>query len=138
MTQANNSAKRVLIFNPLKRLVGIHQSAFAIAKANDWNLSSIRSACSGKIISYKKLYFRYLNDDIEVGLDDLGVLDLEEYDKLCETPRKTYANSKMTRKDMKYTKRPKQKSEFYPFKHDPNGKSQDDCQNSQQIETPAP
>lgn len=117
MAQATNSAKRVLIFNSLKRLVFIAQSAFAVAKNNDWNVSSIRAACSGKIIAYKKLYFRYLEDDVEVGLDDLGVLGLAEYDNLCEVHRKTYPTSKMSRKGMRYAKRPKEHSPHYPFKN---------------------
>lgn len=116
MTQANNNSKRVLVFNSLKRLIAIHQSAFAVAKANDWNLSSIRSVCSGKTISYKKLYFRYLADDIEVEVADLGTLSLTEYDNLCDVQRKTYPDSSMTRRKMKYQKHPKVKSPHYPFK----------------------
>ena len=123
MPQAVNSAKRVLIFNSLKRLVLIAQSAFAVAKNNDWNVSSIRAACSGKIIAYRKLYFRYLEDDVEVGIDDLGTLSLAEYDSLCEVNRKTYPTSKMSRKGMKYAKRPKEKSPYYPFKNQPTDES---------------
>lgn len=115
MTQESNNIKRVLVFNPFKRLVSIYQSTFAVAKSHDWNLSSIRSACSGKIITYKKLYFRYLDDSIEVGIEDLGTLNLEEYDDLCGVQRKVYPDSKISRKGMKYTKKPKTKSPYYPF-----------------------
>lgn len=119
MMQASNNAKRVLVFNPYKKLINISQSAFAIAKANNWDVAGIRSACNGKTVSYKKLYFRYLDDSVEVGLCDLGVLDLKEYDALCEVERKVYPTPTMTRKDMEYNKKPKEKSPFYPFKTNP-------------------
>lgn len=124
MEQASNSCRRVLIFNSLKRLVSIAQSAFAVAKANDWNISSIRCACSGKTVSYHNLYFRYLDDDIEVSVDDLGVLDLVDYDKLRGVERKVYPNKNMSRENMKYDKRPREKSPYYPFKHPQNDESQ--------------
>lgn len=116
MEQASNNSKRVLIFNPLKRLVNVAQSAFAIAKANDWSVSSIRAACSGAMISYRKLYFRYLDDNIEISMEDLGTLTLEDYDKLCGIERKMYKDKTMSRNDMKYNKRPKERSPYYPFK----------------------
>ena len=117
MTQANNNCKRVLVFNSLKRLINIGQSAFALAKANNWNLSSVRSACLGTTITYNNLYFRYLDDNIEVTADDLGVLELVKYDELCGVTRKMYPDKKMSRKGTKYNKRPKEKSPFYPFKN---------------------
>lgn len=127
METNNQQTKRVLVFNPQKKLVAIFQSAFAVAKAMNWNVSSIRGACSGKIISYQKLYFRYLAPNIELEGDDLGKLCLVEYDELCQVKRKTYANGKMSRKGMKYTKRPKEKSEFYPFKQNPNQNESQHC-----------
>jgi len=96
--------KRILVFNPLKRLVAIFQSLNATANAFNCRPQSIHCACSGESISCNRLYFRILEDDIEVTFDDLGVLRVEEYDKLCGIERKYYKNSKMVRKGMKYKK----------------------------------
>lgn len=122
-----------MVFNPQKRLISINQSAFALAKAHDWNVSSIRAACTGKIISYQKLYFRYFDPNITLEDDDMGKLNLEEYDKLCQVERKVYPNGKMSRKGMKYIKAPKEKSQFYPFKEDPNKTNNNESQDHQQI-----
>ena len=100
-----SEAKRVLIFNPTKRLVGICQSVNATASFFKVNVQSIYYACTGKSMSCKGFYFRILDDDIEVTLEDLGVLTVPEYDELCGVERKIYPNSKMTRKGMKYKKR---------------------------------
>lgn len=96
--------KQILVFSPLKRLVAIFQSLTATANAFNCRPQSIHYACIGKCISCNKLYFRILQDDIEVTLDDLGDLRIEEYDKLCGVERKYYKNSKMERKGMKYKK----------------------------------
>lgn len=53
------------------------------------------------------MYYRTLPDDIEITLDDLGVLRLEEYDQLCGVERKIYETKNMTRVGMKYNKKPK-------------------------------
>lgn len=129
MTSTNTTTKRVLVFNPQKRLISINQSAFALARAHDWNVSSIRAACTGKIISYQKLYFRYLAPNITLEDDDMGKLNLEEYDRLCQVERKVYPNGKMSRKGMKYSKAAKEKSPFYPFKTDPNETTNTESQN---------
>lgn len=132
MPAQSKFARRVLCFNPNKKLININQSAFAIAKAYNWNLSSIRAACTGKLIAYQNLYFRYLEDDIEVGFEDLGVLSLEEYDQLCGVNRKTFVTGRMDRKGMEYNKKPKEKSPYYPFKSKPFFQK-DERQSNQQI-----
>ena len=101
---SNDKPKRTLVFNPLKRLVGIFQSAMAAAKAFNIRPTSIHYASNGTCISTNNLYFRYLQDDIEITLEDLGVLRLEEYDRLCGVERKYYRTKNMTRVGMKYNK----------------------------------
>ena len=99
------NARRVLAFNQMKRLIGIFQSLNATAQAFGTNVQNIAYVCSGKMISSRKHYFRYLLDDIEVTTDDLGVLTVNEYDELCENNLRTYPTSAMSRKGMKYKKR---------------------------------
>lgn len=55
------------------------------------------------------MYFRYLQDDIEVTFEDLGTLRLEEYDQLCGVKRQLYKTKNMSRKGTKYkTKKQKE------------------------------
>lgn len=78
-------------------MVAIFQSTFSAATAFGANTQSIHYVCTGKTISCKGLYFRHLQDDIEVTFDDLGTLRLEEYDQLCGVERKIYKTKKMNR-----------------------------------------
>lgn len=110
-------ARRILVFNKMKRYVGLYQSIFATAKSLGVHPSSIRAACTGMSIVCKDQYFRYLQDDIQVTHDDLGVMTLQEYDQLCEVDRKTYPDKKLSRKGMKYTKVPPPPNPNYPFKN---------------------
>lgn len=96
---------RVLVFNSLKRLVAIYHSVYSTAKALNIGTQSIHCACIGRCIACQGMYFRTLFDDIEVTLEDLGVLTLAEYDELCGIDRKVYATKHMTRKGMKYKKK---------------------------------
>lgn len=116
MSTISKDTKPILIFNPQKKLISVWGSAFAMAKALNFNVSSIRNACSGKIISYKKLYFRYYDPYFTLELKDYGSLLLSEYDNYCGISRKLYPNSKMERKGMHYKKTPKEKSNYWPFK----------------------
>lgn len=106
MGKLTDKPNRVLVFNSLKRLVAIFQSISATAKALDTHSQSIHYVCTGKCISCQGMYFRHLQDDIEVTLEDLGVLRLEEYDQLCGIERKIYKTKNMSRVGMKYNKKP--------------------------------
>lgn len=99
---SNQSSIKILVFNPLKRLVGIFQSTRAAAITLGATTQSIHYACTGVTISARNLYFRHLSDEIEVTLDDLGTLRLEEYDQLCGVERKYYKTKNMSRVGMKY------------------------------------
>ena len=111
--QFNTIPKRILVFNNLKRLVGVFQSQNAAAKVFNTHVQSIHYACTGQCISCQGYYFRSLDETIEVTWDDLGELQLEEYDKLCGVERKTYKTGDMSRTGMTYKKHyvsPKNKS----------------------------
>ena len=100
-----SEARRILVFNSAKRLVAICQSVNATAEMFGVTTQAIFYVCSGKSISCNRYYFRHLEDDIEVTLDDLGTLNVQTYDQLCGKERPVYPNSKMSRKGMKYKKR---------------------------------
>lgn len=110
MSRISSDPNRILVFNPLKRLVGIFHSSLAAAKAFNTRPQSIHYACTGRCISCQSMYFRHLQDDIEVTFDDLGVLRLEEYDELCGVERKVYRTKRMDRTGMKYKKQSKNTS----------------------------
>ena len=98
----------VLVFNPLKRLIAIFKSVSSVATTFHTSLSNIHSACTGKSISSCGLYFRFLDDRIEITFDDFGTLALEEYDQMCGVTRVYYKTKDMTRKGDKYKKKTKQ------------------------------
>jgi hypothetical protein len=102
MSKISSQSKRVLVFNPLKKLIAIYQSAFAASRSFGVQRPSIASVCTGISMSCKGMYFRYLQDDIEVTFEDLGTLRLEEYDQLCGVKRQLYKTKNMSRKGTKY------------------------------------
>lgn len=100
----------VLVFNPLKRLIGYFHSLTAMASAFGTTNSSIHQACAGNCISSCGLYVRFLANDIEIEESDYGNLRLEDYDKMCGVTRTYYPTASISRKGMKYkqkTKTPK-------------------------------
>lgn len=102
---SNKTSNIVLVFNPLKRLIGSFHSLTAAATAFKTSNSSIYQACVGPCISSCGLYFRFLPPDIEIDENkDYGTLKLEDYDKLCGVTREYYPTASMSRKGMKYNK----------------------------------
>lgn len=103
-TPINKTGSPILVFNPLKRLVGYFHSLTAMASAFGTTNSSIHQACVGNCISSCGLYVRFLAPDIEIEEADYGNLRLEDYDEMCGVTRVYYPNSSMSRKGMKYNK----------------------------------
>ncbi len=99
---------KILVFNPLKKLVGIYHSTYATAKSFNTRLQSIKYACDGTCVSCQGHYFRVMDETIGVTLESLGVLTLQEYDRLCGVERKVYRTGKMERKGMRYNKQSKE------------------------------
>lgn len=97
----------ILVFNPVKRLIGYFHSLTATATAFKTTKSAIYQACVGPCISSCGLYFRVLANDIEIEASDYGTLKLEEYDKMCGVTRVYYPTANMSRKGMKYKKKSK-------------------------------
>jgi hypothetical protein len=99
----NKNRKRVLVFNPLKRLIAIFQSVNAAASAFGVAAVTVHNACVGQKISCHGLYFRHFYEDkLEIDLqEDLGTLRLEDYDKLMGLERKYFPTKAMSRIGMK-------------------------------------
>lgn len=107
MTRIWNKPQSVLIFNRWKTLVSIVSSVNEAAKMMKLHPGNISKVCKGQLMSLNSFYFRYIGDDIELELKDIGTLRLEDYDQLCGIDRTLYATSKMNRKNWKYKKRTK-------------------------------
>jgi hypothetical protein len=103
---SNKKRTPVLVFNPLKRLIGYFHSLTAVATAFKTTNSAIHQACAGPCISSCGLYFRFLANDMEIEDSDYGTLRLENYDQMCGVTRAYYPTSSMSRKGMR-TKQPK-------------------------------
>lgn len=94
-------ARRVLAFNKYKRLIAICASTNAAAALIQASPSSVFEACVGTTIQTHQTYLRFLPDDIEVTLEDLGVLKLQDFDQLAGNVRKVYKTGKMSHKGIK-------------------------------------
>lgn len=103
------AAKQILIFNNRKILVLIASSVTEAAKFSGLHRGNISLACRGKSnrISDGNYYFRYIDDNVEVDLNDIGTLKLSEYDALCEVDRPVYRTMQMNRKNWKYNTKSK-------------------------------
>ena len=100
-----HEARPVLVFNKKKILISIVSSVNEAAKMLTLHPGNISKVCNGQLMSLGTYYFRYIDDEIEMGLADIGTLKLEEYDKLCGVERAVYATSKMNRKNWKYKRK---------------------------------
>lgn len=107
MGRIYKAENKILVFNPLKRLVAICQSGYAAARLFKVSPQRVNAACHGLQISAAGLYFRELQNDIEVTFDDLGTLDVREYDDLCGVQRKVFKTKDMSKKGMKYNTKKK-------------------------------
>ena len=99
------AAKPVLIFNRRKILALIAYSVTESAKISGLKPGNISNVCNGHLMSNGMYYFRYIHENVEIDLSDIGTLKLEEYDKLCGVERPVYATTKMNRKNWKYKKK---------------------------------
>lgn len=106
---AYRSERQILVFNPLKRLVAICLSGFAAARMCKVSPQRVQAACNGTQVATAGFYFRELKSDIEVTFEDLGTLDVREYDKLCGVERKVFKTKSMTNKGEKYNSKHKKK-----------------------------
>lgn len=92
--------KKVLAFNGAQTLIAIFRSLHTASDIAGCNLQALSFCCTGKYISTAGLYFRHMNDDVIIEIEDIGTLQLQEYDKLCGTNRR-YHNMKVMAKKRK-------------------------------------
>lgn len=98
----------ILIFNGAQTLIGVVRSLNAAADYSGGNLQSISYACAGLYISSGGYYYRFIHQNVEVGIEDIGSLQLKEYDRLCgEDGRKYRTVREMAHK--RKARHPKQK-----------------------------
>ncbi len=90
--------KTVLVFNGAQVLVAIIRSLHSAADLTKGNLQAISFCCTGKYICSGGLYFRHLHPDVEIEMNDLGVLQLQDYDALCGEKRAYYSVRQMAHK----------------------------------------
>lgn len=102
MKRTWHEARPVLVFNKKKLLVSITSSVNEVAKMLSLHPGNISKVCNGQLISLGCYYFRYIDQNVELELSDIGSLQLEDYDKLCGVERVVYATSKMNRKNWTY------------------------------------
>lgn len=91
MTQPGNfrRAKKVLIFDEKRVFVGVLKSLHITSQFSRINSQAISLCCTGQRVSINGYYFRHSDPSIKVDVDDdLDILTLEEYDKLCGAERK--------------------------------------------------
>ncbi len=96
---AYNIPKRVLIFNGARKLIAFARSLHAAAELTGVSTMAVSYCCTGKSYASNGYYFRHEHPDIELELDDLGTLNVEEYDELCGVKRIYHTKKHMT--DMK-------------------------------------
>lgn len=95
-----NNPKRVLVFNGAQTLIAVFRSLHTTSDISGCNLQALSFCCTGKYISTAGLYFRHMSDDVIVEIEDIGTLQLQEYDKLCGTTRR-YHNIRVMAKKRK-------------------------------------
>lgn len=93
------SATPVLVFNPLKRLIGVFRSLTATAQAFHTSTANIHFACTGESISACGFYFRYWNN-AAITYEELANAYLPDWDKANGLTRSYYPNKYMTRNGM--------------------------------------
>lgn len=81
---------QVLIFNRAKVLIGICRSHRAAATMTLFSPNEISFACTGKKVMCGEYYFRQIDPNIQIEMDDLDRLKLEEYDAMCGVSRRYY------------------------------------------------
>lgn len=83
--------KPVLIFSSTRKLIAICTSANKTEDLIRLQPQSIANSCVGRSVMCGNFYVRYLHPNVEISLDDdLGTLDLIQYDKMCGIERFYY------------------------------------------------
>ena len=108
-----NLPQAVLIFDRYKTLVSIARSIRSASLMTTYTPDVISLACVGKVIMYRKFYFRYIPYNVEIEISDLGKLKLDEYDRICGVDAKYYTIKEIKRMNKRRTVRLQNKNSIY-------------------------
>lgn len=98
-------SKKILIFNKYKKLAFVACSINEAARYANVPTSNISAACKGVLISVCNYYYRYLQENAPISLENaLGTMTVQEYDRITGVLRPVYCDSRMNRKGWKYNK----------------------------------
>lgn len=96
--KTDKSPTPVAVFNFYYKLVGIFGSIKEVSKVTGVVRQSIIKAVYGDTISINNLYLRAIPPDLIIDIDDIGKLNLFEFDKAAHNPdRKIYGTRKKSR-----------------------------------------
>ncbi len=92
--------KNVLVFNNHRVLVAMHKSLNTASQAMKIPAQSISLCCLGHHISCFGYYFRhYEHKEVEITPhEDLGILRVEEYDRMCNQVRRYHDPRELNRR----------------------------------------
>lgn len=98
-------SKKILVFNKYKKLVFVACSINEASRYANVPTSNVSAACKGVIISVGNYYYRYLQENAPMTLENaLGTMTVQEYDRITGNLRPVYRDSRMNRKGWKYNK----------------------------------
>ncbi len=95
---AFHQSKPVLVFNGAHTLISIVSSVRGASQFSGIKGQAISYACNGKYKSAGNYFFRHLDDRVEMEIEDIGTLQLEEYDRLCSVERAYHSTREMARR----------------------------------------
>lgn len=88
VTVIHDNFRTVLVFNTSKKLIAICKSLRAAAELIGGSVQAVRFAAIGSTMTSGGYYFRVMNNKVIVDLNDLGRLNLMDYDEKCGEERK--------------------------------------------------
>lgn len=104
MTQqeANNQPTTIVAFDATYILVAIFRSISEAAALTGIVRQSLIKAAYGETISVNKRYWRVVPSDFQIEPDDIGVLNLFDFDAAIGEDRKIYSTRKMLKNSVMF------------------------------------
>lgn len=88
VTVIHDNFRTVLVFNTSQKLIAICKSLRSAADLINGSVQAVRFAAIGQTMTSGGYYFRVMNKNVVVDLNDLGRLKLSDYDEKCGEERK--------------------------------------------------
>ena len=94
-------AKKIAIFSPQYKLVAISSCISSLAKLIGTDTGSLLRAIKGERVTCNGFYPRFIPDDTIIDVDDLGVVNLLEFDlEILGEDRFVYTTRKQRRSEI--------------------------------------